>query len=145
MIPPAVATINDKAPSTKIRIDSPVRKTSACVEAPTVRPRIIVTISIRAFLEVSAKRRVTPLSFRIFPKKSIPNKGNALGEINVVSKRPIIGNSIFSSLVTDRGGFILITRSFLLVSSRIIGGWITGTRAIYEYAAMAIGPMRFLT
>ena len=33
-----------------------------------------------------------------------------------------------------------MARSFFVVSSFIIGGWITGTSAIYEYAATAIEP-----
>jgi hypothetical protein len=66
----------------------------------------------------------------MFPKNNIPRRGNALGDIKVVSNNPMIGNRIFSSLETDLGGFIFICRSFLLVSSFMIGGWITGTRAI---------------
>ena len=132
MIPPAVAIIKDKAPSTKINIDSLVRNTSACVEAPTVSPNKMVTISIRDVLAVSAKRFVTPLSLRIFPKNSIPSNGNAPGEIKVVKIKATIGKMIFSSLLTERGGFMRITRSFLEVNKRMMGGWITGTRAIYE-------------
>ena len=36
-----------------------------------------------------------------------------------------------------------MTRSFFVVSRRMMNGWITGTRAIYEYAQTAIAPMRF--
>jgi hypothetical protein len=54
MTPPAVATINERAPRMKIRIDSGERKTSACVEAPTVRPRMMVTISMSELRAVSA-------------------------------------------------------------------------------------------
>ena len=31
-------------------------------------------------------------------------------------------------------------RSFFVVSAFMIGGWMTGTSAMYEYAATAIGP-----
>ena len=110
------------APSTKINMDSLVRNTSACVEAPTVRPNKIVTISIREVRAVSANLFVTPLSFNRFPKNNIPNNGKAPGEIKVVKIKATIGKMIFSILLTERGGFILITRSLLEVNNRIIGG-----------------------
>jgi len=120
--PPAVAIINESAPKIKISMDYEVRNTFDCVEAPTVNPRSIVTISIKEFLAVFASLSVTPDSFNIFPKKSMPNNGNALGEINVVNNKPIIGNIIFSSLDTALGGFILIFLSFSEVKSFMIGG-----------------------
>ncbi len=44
-----------------------------------------------------------------------------------------IGNKIRVSLETGRGEYaILVCRSFLVVRSRIIGGWIIGTKLIYE-------------
>ena len=51
----------------------------------------------------------------------------------------IIGNNIFSLFETGLSCSILIALSFLVVNNFIIGGWITGTRAIYEYAAIEIG------
>ncbi len=94
----------------------------ACVEAPTVTPNKMVTISIIEVLAVSANLLVTPLSFSKLPKNNIPKRGIALGEINAVNRNPIIGNRIFSKRGTTRGGFIRITRSLLLVSNRIMGG-----------------------
>ena len=44
----------------------------------------------------------------------------------------MIGKRIFSVEETARGGRILIRRSRDEVSRRITGGWITGTRAMYE-------------
>ena len=41
-----------------------------------------------------------------------------------------IGKRIFSVFETGRSSFILIIRSSFVVSAFIIGGWITGTRAI---------------
>ena len=107
---------------TKIKMDSLVRNTSACVEAPTVRPNKIVTISIKDVLAVFANLFVTPLSFNRLPKNNIPNSGRAPGEINVVRIKATMGNMIFSVLLTERGGFILITRSLFEVNNRIIGG-----------------------
>ena len=120
--PPAVAIINDNAPRIKISIDSDVRKTSACVDAPTVSPSTIVTISISEVLAVSANRLVTPDSFKRFPKNNIPSNGREPGEIKAVSNKPVIGNNIFSVLDTALGGFILISLSLRVVNSFMIGG-----------------------
>ncbi len=117
-----MAIIKEAAPNAKIPTDFGVKKVVACVEAPTVSPIKIVTMSIIGPLAVSAKRLVTVLSFSKLPKKSIPNNGIPLGTIKVVSIKPTIGNRIFSSLETWRGGFILITLSFFVVSKRITGG-----------------------
>ena len=35
-----------------------------------------------------------------------------------------------------------MARSFSVVRARMIGGWISGTSAMYEYAETAIGPSR---
>ena len=42
----------------------------------------------------------------------------------------ISGKRIFSVFDTGRSWRILILRSFSVVSMRMIGGWITGTRAM---------------
>ena len=130
--PPIVAMKNEHAPSTKIPSVLGVRKTDACVEAPTVMPIRIVMMSISWLLAVVARRFTTPDSFRRLPKKSIPSSGIASGTTNVVSRKPMIGKRIFSVEETARGGRILIRRSRCEVSRRITGGWITGTRAMYE-------------
>ena len=76
------------------------------------------------------------------PKNNIPKSGIPDGTINAVSKKPIIGNNFFSVWETARGGFILMRRSLLVVSNLMIGGWITGTNAMYEYADTAIAPIK---
>ena len=50
--------------------------------------------------------------------------------MKAVQMRPMTGKMIFSFWLTTRGLFILMTRSFFVVISSIIGFWITGTRAI---------------
>jgi len=120
--PPKVATINEMAPIIKISSDFAVKKVVAWVEAPTVSPIRMVTISIRGPLAVSASLLVTVLSLSRFPKNSIPKSGSPEGTMKAVRRIPTIGNKIFSSLVTCLGGFIRITRSFLVVSNLIIGG-----------------------
>ena len=96
MTPDAVAITNDNAPRAKILIESSVRNSDACVEAPTVRPNRIVIVSINGPLAVLAKRRVTPLSFNRLPKNSIPSKGRPEGTRKHVSNKPMIGKITFS-------------------------------------------------
>ncbi len=69
------------------------------MEAPTVTPSKIVTISMREFLAVFANLPVTPLSFNKFPKNNIPSNGKAPGEIKAVIINPKIGNRIFSTFL----------------------------------------------
>ena len=102
------------------------------MDAPTVSPNKMVMTSINGPRAVSAKRRVTPLSFNRFPKNNIPKRGRPDGTRKQVNNNPAIGKITFSVWDTTRGGFIRISLSFLVVSSRIIGGCITGTKAIYE-------------
>ena len=49
-----------------------------------------------------------------------------------VSNRPTMGKMTFSVCDTTRGGFMRMRRSCLVVSRRMMGGWITGTNAMYE-------------
>ena len=107
-----------------------VRNCDAWVEAPTVIPSKMVTMSVRAFEAVLARRVVTPHSRSRLPKKSMPSRGRPEGTTKQVRSMPTMGNTIFSFCDTARAGFIFIIRSFLVVNRRISGGWITGTRAM---------------
>ena len=109
-----------------------VRNSLACVEQPTVRPSSMTTMSLRALPAVLARRVVLPDSLSRLPKKSMPKRGRPEGTMNVVSSRPIMGKSMRSVWLTWRAGFMRMRRSFLVVSRRMSGGWITGTRAMYE-------------
>ena len=62
-------------PSPNISRVSVLRNLSAWVDAPTVRPSRMVTISVMALLAVLARRVVTPLSLSRLPKKSMPSSG----------------------------------------------------------------------
>ena len=53
-----------------------------------------------------------------------------------------MGKIILSSLLTLRSCFISTFLSFSVVRSFMMGGWISGIRAIYEYAARAMGASR---
>ncbi len=61
--------MNAMNPRKKIKMVWGVRNCEACVEAPTVRPRRMVTMSVRALLAVLARRVVTPHSRNRLPKK----------------------------------------------------------------------------
>lgn len=95
-IPLADAMMKARAPRAKILMVFNVRNSEAWVEQPTVRPRRITTISFKLLLAVLASRVVFPLSFRRFPKNSIPNNGKPDGTMKVVRSRPMIGKRIFS-------------------------------------------------
>ena len=119
-------------PSRKMRMVSEVRNSDAWVDAPTVMPSRMVTMSVRALLAVLARRLVTPHSLSRLPKKSMPSRGIPEGTTKQVRIMPTMGKMIFSFCDTARAGFILMSRSFFVVNRRISGGCITGTRAMYE-------------
>ena len=79
---------------------------------------------------VRARRSQTPLSLRMLPKKSIPSSGSPEGTRNPVKRSPKIGKRIRSTRDTLRGGFILMRLSLSVVSRRIKGGCMIGTRAM---------------
>ncbi len=128
--PVAVAITKEKAPKQKMRMEAGLRKLVAWVEAPTVRPMRIVTMSMSGPEAVLARRLVTPHSFSRLPKKSIPNRGRPEGTRKAVSRMHNSGKSTFSRWLTARGGRMRMRRSLGVVSRRMMGGWITGTRAI---------------
>ena len=94
--PHVVATMKEKRPNAKILTELPVRNTFACVEHPTVTPMRIVTTSMSGPRAVSASLFVTPLSFRRFPKNSMPRSGIPDGTMKAVRMKPTIGKMIFS-------------------------------------------------
>ena len=71
---------------------------------------------------------------------SEPTRGAAEGMRSATNAVTAIGKIIFSFFDTGRRVSILIRLSSFVVRSFIIGGWMTGTSAMYEYAATAIGP-----
>ena len=100
----------------------------------------MVMIFISSFCAALAMRSVLPLSLSRLPNISIPTSEAASGRSSETITVTITGKSIFSSFETGRRVSITTLRSFFVVSARIIGGWMTGTSAIYEYAATAIVP-----
>ena len=72
----------------------------------------------------------TPHSFIRLPSMRHPTNGAALGSSSEMITAMISGKRIRPSFETGRSVRILMPRSFLLVSARMIGGWITGTSAM---------------
>ena len=65
-----------------------------------------------------------------FPNISAPMRGVALGSRSAQTMRTEIGNMIFSVLETGLSCCILIFLSASEVSAFMMGGWMTGTRAM---------------
>ncbi len=127
-------------PSTKIPSVSVFRNWLACSLDPTDNPSKMVVMLQKSFCRVLDRRSATPDSLIRLPNVSAPIKGAASGSRKAQSSRSTSGKRIFSRLETGRSCVILILRSACVVSSFIMGGWIIGTSAIYEYAATAIAP-----
>ncbi len=62
-------------PRKKIKIVCGCEELRSLVEAPTVMPSRMVTMSVKALLAVLARRVVTPHSRRRLPKNSMPSRG----------------------------------------------------------------------
>ena len=106
------------------------KNASALVVAPTEVPSMITTMYIRALEAVSVSCFTTPDSRNRLPSISMPTRGAVVGRIRHTTTVTMMGKRIFSSLETGRSCSILIFRSFSVVSSFMMGGWIMGTRAM---------------
>ena len=62
----------------------------------------------------------------------MPSSGAAVGSSNPTSNRIMSGNMMRSAVDTSRSCTICISRSALVVRAFMIGGWISGTSAMYE-------------
>ena len=69
---------------------------------------------------------------RILSRISAPTSGVASGTISAQATTTVIGKMIRSTRLTSRSWSILSARSDSVVSARMIGGWMIGTRAMYE-------------
>ena len=114
-----------------------VKKRSAVAEDQMERPTSKVNIFNTSFCRERTYLSVTPLSFIRFPSISIPINAPAVGTNNRVTSVTHIGKSIFCLCVIRLGVGMTITRSFAVTNALIIGGWMNGTKAIYEKAAIA--------
>ena len=85
---------------------------------------------ISSFWTVLLSRSVTPHSLNRLPSIRQAISGAAEGTSRATKMVTTMGKTIFSVLETSRRGFMTIWRSFFVVSSFMMGGWITGTRAM---------------
>ncbi len=106
------------------------RKLSAVAVAPTEIPRNMVTMFISSFWAVLLRRSTTPLSFIRLPSIRQPTSGAAEGSMKDTKIVTTMGNRIFSVFETGRSCFIFILRSSEVVRAFMMGGWMTGTRAM---------------
>ncbi len=140
--PLAVPIENAISPSPMMNSVSITRNSAADILLPTLTPSSIVTMLTSSFCAVFERRSTTPASRRRLPSMSMPTSGVAAGMESAMTIVVTTGNTIFTRCDTCFTSLITTTRSFSEVRARMIGGWITGTRAMYEYAATAIGPSR---
>ena len=107
-----------------------LRKASAEAVAPTVMPRQMTTMLLSSFCAALLRRSTTPLSFIRLPSIRQPIRVAAEGRMSDTMMATTMGKIIFSLLLTVRSCFMRILRSFSVVSRRMMGGWMTGTRAM---------------
>ena len=128
--PEPVPILKAMRPSTMMPKVSAERNLSACSFEPTARPSMMVTILMSSLAAVLDRRSTTPHSLNRLPNISIPTSGVADGSSRAQIISTESGKTIFSIWRTGRSCFISISRSALVVSRRMIGGWIMGTSAM---------------
>ncbi|SCJ53256.1 Uncharacterised protein [uncultured Blautia sp.] len=128
--PPAVPKLKATMPMAMMARVRGLRKVFPVAVAPTETPRKMVTMLMSSFCTVLLSRSVTPHSRNRLPSIKQAISGAAEGTSRATNTVTTMGNTIFSFLETSRRGFITILRSSSVVSSFIMGGWITGTRAM---------------
>ena len=138
--PPAVDIINDTRPSAIIFSVLQSRKFCATIVAPTEVARKMVTMFMSAFCAVSESLSVTPHSRKRLPSMRQPMSGAVEGRSRMTKVATTMGKMIFSFFETSRVCSILTLRICSVVRSFMSGGCIIGMSAMYEYAAIAMGP-----
>ena len=128
--PPAEPPPKAKMPRAMISRVWSFRKLAAVAVAPTEMPRKMVTMLMSSFWAVLLRRSVTPLSLNRLPSIRQPTRGAASGTRKLTKMVTAMGKMIFSVWDTARSCFMVICRSALVVRARMMGGWMTGTRAM---------------
>src|SRR5512136_624282 len=120
------------------------KKTLPSMVAPMEIPSRRVTMLAISFSEAFVRRLTAPLSFIRFPSMIVPSNGNPFGAIRPPITVTTKGKRILVVFETELlTAPMLITLSSLEVKSFMIGGWITGTKDMYEYAATDTAPKRW--
>ena len=121
-IPPKVHITKSIRPKAKIKSGFQLRKTCACIVAPTERPSKMVTMFIRECCAVSDSRFTTPHTRIKLPNINIPIRGATAGMRMMIKKVAMRGKKSFSLAETGRSCRILILRCSGVVIRRMIGG-----------------------
>ena len=128
--PPAVPQPKATTPSTTMYRVWGVRKDEPVVVAPTVRPRKMVTMLHSSFWAVLEMRSTTPQTRIRLPSISMPISVAASGSSRETMMVTAMGKMMVSVLDTCLSWPMRILRSLGVVSAFMIGGWMTGTRAM---------------
>ena len=107
-----------------------VRKVEPWVVAPTVRPRKMVTMLHSSFWAVLLMRSTTPQTRIRLPSISMPTRVAASGSSSDTMIVTAMGKMIVSVLETWRSWPMRMVRSLWVVSAFMMGGWMTGTKAM---------------
>ena len=111
-----------------------LKKLLASIVAPMHKPSSKVTMLVISFSEALFKRSTQPLSLIKLPSMTVPINGAPLGARIEAKMVTTTGKIIL--VVFEIGCFLAapmtICLSLFVVSARMIGGWISGTKDIYE-------------
>ena len=125
--PPTV--LNEKATNPKANTSRAwgLKKLSPDIVAPTDTPRKIVTIFMSSFWAALVNLFTTPDSLKRLPIMNMAISGAIGGTMRQIISVAARGKRILSDRETGRSWCMIMVRSFLVVSSFIIGGWMMGT------------------
>jgi hypothetical protein len=127
-IPAAVSRAKARMPRTRISSVARRRRDSARIVEPTARPRKSVTTLASSFEDAPVSRSTTPDSFIRLPSMSMPMRGIAIGTriptttVTTIGKTTRVRRDSFFRVWGMR-----MRRSPVVVSQRMIGGWMSGT------------------
>ena len=128
--PPAVPKPKATMPMARMARVRGLRKVVPVAVAPTETPGKMVTMLMSSFCTVLLSRSVTPHSRKRLPSIKQAIRGSGRGHQQSHKDGHHDGEDDLLLLETSRRGFMTILRSSSVVSSFIMGGWITGTRAM---------------
>ena len=132
-MPAMVSSANAKRPRPRMNRVVLCRKVSACMRLPTVRPRKIVDRLASSFDAVLASWATTPDSLRRLPNISVATRGAEGGTRKPTMMVTAMGKAMTAPRGTGRGAYSMrMRRSDRVVNQRISGGWMIGTRLMYE-------------
>ena len=129
--PPMVSNTKATSPSARIIRVCRFKKYSACILDATVSPSSRVMRFASTFCAVSDRLSSTPHSRMRLPNIKKPTSATLRGTNSPATMVIMMGNRIFAVLLTCFSAYgMRIRRSFLVVTSRMTGGWMMGTSAM---------------